>query len=120
MAYILLVEDEPETRYALAQVLRDAGHDVDEADSAADAAPLLEEQDFDLVICELQLAHDQAAIILEQARRHTPRVGVIGIYGGGLAGSAHHVATAKAAGAVAILHKPFDSETLVAAAARLS
>jgi CheY-like chemotaxis protein len=109
MAHILLVEDEPDTRYALAQVLSDAGHDIVEADSAADAAPLLEEQDFDLLICELQLAHNQS-----------PRLDVIGICGGGLARSAHHVAAAKAAGAVAILQKPFDSETLVAAAARLS
>ena len=120
MAHILLVEDEPDTRYALAQVLSNAGHDIVEADSAADAAPLLEEQDFDLLICELQLAHDQAAAILERASRQIPRLGVIGICGGGLARSAHHIAAAKAAGAVAILHKPFDSETLVAAAERLS
>jgi CheY-like chemotaxis protein len=120
MAHILLVEDEPDTRYALAQVLSNAGHDIVEADSAADASPLLEEQEFDLLICELQLAHDQASRILDQARRQTKRPGMIAISGGGLAGSARHVATAKALGVAAILHKPFDSETLVAAAQRLS
>jgi CheY-like chemotaxis protein len=120
MAQILLVEDEPETRYALAQVLSNAGHDISEADSAPSAARLLARQEFDLLICELQLSHGQASAILDQAHRQPHRPTVIAICGGGLAGSAQHVANAKALGATTILHKPFDSETLIAATQCLS
>jgi len=120
MANILLVEDEPDTCYALAQVLSSAGHDIVEADSAPDAAERLAEQDFDLLVCELQLSHGQASEVLDHARQQTPRPRVIAICGGGLAGSAQHVAAAKALGAAAILQKPFDSETLIAAARLLS
>jgi len=120
MANILLVEDEPDTCYALAQVLSSAGYDIVEADSAPGAARRLAEQDFDLLVCELQLSHGQASTILDQARQRSPRPRVIAICGGGLAGSAQHVAAAKALGAAAVLHKPFDSDTLIAAARLLS
>src|SRR5277367_1101670 len=96
MANILLVEDEPDTRYALAQVLSSADHDIVEADSAPDAAERLAEQDFDLLVCELQLSHGQASEVLDQARQRTPQPRVIAICGGGLAGSAQHVTAAKA------------------------
>jgi DNA-binding NtrC family response regulator len=115
MAHILLVEDEPDTRYALAQVLGSVGHKIVEADSAVGASRLLAEREVDLVVCELQLANDQAAHILEEARRHTPRLDTIVICGGGLARSSrNNVAAARTLGAAAILQKPFDSDTLIA------
>ena len=119
MAHILLVEDEPDTRYALAQVLSSAGHEIVEAGSAADAAQLLAGADVDLLVCELQLSGGQAPGILDEARKRKPRLDVIAICGGGLAGSARHVEAARAAGVAAVLHKPFDSETLVAVAEHL-
>jgi DNA-binding NtrC family response regulator len=119
MAHILLVEDEPDTRYALAQVLSSAGHDIVEADSADDAAELLAQKDVDLLVCELQLSHGQAPGILDEVRKRNPTLDVIAICGGGLAGSARHVEAARAAGVAAVLHKPFDSETLVAVAEHL-
>jgi DNA-binding NtrC family response regulator len=119
MAHILLVEDEPETCYALAQVMNDAGHALTEADSAASAGRLLAEYKFDLLICELQLAHGQAPAILAEAQRRAPRLGLVAIGGDGLAGSARDMAQATALGAAAILHKPFESETLLAAIERV-
>lgn len=120
MAHILLVEDEPDTRYALAQVLSSVGHKVVEADSAAGASELLAERDVDLLVCELQLANDQAMHILAEARQRTPRLDTIVICGGGYARSArNNVAAARTLGAAAILQKPFDSDTLIAVADNL-
>lgn len=119
MATILVVEDEPEIRYALSRVLVSAGHEVTEVERAEDCALLLNEQRFDLMICDLQLAHDQARQVLAQARPQAAELAVLAITGGGLAASASNVERAKALGASVILHKPFDSETLIAVAERL-
>jgi two-component system cell cycle response regulator len=119
MARILVVEDEPETRYALTQVLSGRGHRLVEADGAAATVERLGEQAFDLLICDLHMAHGQGVAVLAEVRRQRPDLEVLAIAGGGLAGGIDRIAQAKALGATVILHKPFDSETLIAAAERL-
>jgi DNA-binding response OmpR family regulator len=117
MARILLIEDEPDTSYALTQVLGGAGHDVDAVDAIGSARERLDTQTYDLMICDLQLAHGQAAALLAAAR--STELDAIAISAGGLATSADQLRTAKALGAAGVLHKPFETETLLAAVARV-
>jgi DNA-binding NtrC family response regulator len=119
MARILLIEDEPDTSYALTQVLSGAGHDVDEADSAESGLERLADQAYDLMICDLQLAHGQAPALLEAAREAASWTAAVAVSGGGLAGAIEQVRQAKALGAAGVLHKPFESETLLTVVERV-
>lgn len=113
MARILLIEDEPDTSYALAQVLGTAGHEVDEVDSATSGLERLADQTYDLVICDLQLSHGQAPTLLRAASEAAPAPVVVAVAGGGLAGAKEQVRQARALGAQAVLYKPFESDTLL-------
>jgi DNA-binding NtrC family response regulator len=70
------------------------------------------------MICELQLAHDQAPALLAAARQ-TPGLAVIAIGGGGLAGAQDQIRRATAQGARGVLHKPFETDTLLAVVERV-
>ena len=117
MARILLVEDEPDTSYALTAVLGGAGYDVDTADDVESALERLADQSYDLMVCDLQLAHNQASVVLAAAQ--TAELGAVAISGGGLAAAADQLRQAKALGAAGVLYKPFESETLLATVERV-
>jgi len=117
MARILLIEDEPDTSYALTAVLCGAGHDVDTADGVESALEHLSDQVYDVMICDLQLAHNQAPVLLAAAQ--VAGLDAVAISGGGLAASADQLRQAKALGAAGVLHKPFESETLLATVERV-
>ena len=68
MAYILVAEDDPVLRHALAEGLRLEGHDVMEAASADEAAAILASAAVvDLVITDVQMPDSMDG--LELARR---------------------------------------------------
>jgi len=94
MARILLIEDEPDTSYALTAVLCGAGHDVDTADGVGSALERLADQPYDLMVCDLQLAHNQASVVLAAAQ--TADLGAVAISGGGLAAAADKLRQEKA------------------------
>jgi CheY-like chemotaxis protein len=60
---ILLVEDEPESRYALARILRHHGYDVMEAADGDEALGLLAKSQFDLVITDLVMPNRTGLIL---------------------------------------------------------
>ncbi|MBV8170040.1 MAG: response regulator [Alphaproteobacteria bacterium] len=117
MARILLIEDEPDTSYALTAVLNGAGYDVDTADGAESALERLADQPYDLMVCDLQLAHNQASAVLAAAR--TAELDAVAISGGGLAAAADQLRQAKALGAAGVLYKPFETATLLATVERV-
>jgi CheY-like chemotaxis protein len=54
-ARILVVEDEPEVRQVLVDLLRDQGYTVDETGNGADGLSLCEVTPFDLVITDISM-----------------------------------------------------------------
>ncbi len=113
MAHLLVIDDEPETRYAISQVLASAGHTVDEAADGWNADRMMAARAYDGIICDLLLPNGIGLHLIRAARRLMPRVAVICVTGDGLAASADHAARAKALDATAILRKPFDFDTLL-------
>lgn len=55
MKTVLLVEDNPTNRKLLGDILRRAGHEVQEADNADDGIALALTAGFDLVVMDIQL-----------------------------------------------------------------
>ncbi len=118
MARILIVDDEPETRYALSRVLDSAGHEVLDASTAQDALDRIESTDVDAVLCDIHLPDDGGVTLVAEVARRYPGVAVVAIARSGLAASARQLDRAQRSGAVEVLHTPFDGDTLVARIAR--
>jgi hypothetical protein len=111
-ANILLVDDRPENLLALEAVLADLGQNLVKADSGRQALRCVLEQDFAVILLDVQMpgmdGFETAELIRERERsRYTPIVF--------LTATSHsdaHVFKGYAAGAVDYLSKPFVPEIL--------
>lgn len=69
LARVLLVDDDPTSRLTLQTVLEASGYRVDSAASAAEAIPMLDEQEYELVLSDLQMESPEAGLkVLAHAR----------------------------------------------------
>lgn len=69
LARVLLVDDDPTSRLTLQTVLQAGGYHVDAAASAAEAVGKLEEQEYELVLSDLQMESPEAGLkVLAHAR----------------------------------------------------
>ncbi len=69
LARVLLVDDDPTSRLTLQTVLEAGGYHVDSAASAAEAFGKLEEQQYELVLSDLQMESPEAGLqVLAHAR----------------------------------------------------
>jgi len=116
MLNILVVDDEPDLRLSLAQVLREEGHSVDVAADGEAAMARLAEQPFQLVVSDVRLPKLDGLELLRRVRREFPRTEVMLMTAYGSIGDA--VAAMKDS-AVEYLTKPFDIDELIAAVARI-
>ncbi|MEO6417793.1 MAG: response regulator, partial [Polyangiaceae bacterium] len=107
---ILLVEDDPDIRLALATALGDAGHELTEAADGAAGIERLRADVFDVIVSDIRLPKADGVTLFREARRICPRTEVI------LMTSFATVTDAVAAlkeGAYDYLTKPFEVEQLV-------
>jgi DNA-binding NtrC family response regulator len=107
---ILLVEDDPDVRSAVAAALRDAKHDVTELADGGSALARLPVQPFDLVITDIRLPKADGLAIFRHVREVAPRTAVILMTSYGAIGEA--VAAMKQ-GAYDYVAKPFDVDELL-------
>jgi CheY-like chemotaxis protein len=69
LARVLLVDDDPASRLTLQTVLQAGGYHVDAAASAAEAVGKLDEQEYELVLSDLQMESPEAGLkVLAHAR----------------------------------------------------
>ena len=72
-AHILVVDDDPDVRWVIAECLRGIGHDVTEARSGGSALTILERGDqFDLLVMDLAMPGLSGAETVRLARRIRP------------------------------------------------
>jgi DNA-binding NtrC family response regulator len=69
---ILLVDDETDFRSAVAEALRDAGHDVREEGSADQGAALLRREAFDVLVTDLRMPGGTGIDLLREATTRMP------------------------------------------------
>src|ERR1700688_1136645 len=62
LARVLLVDDDPTSRLTLQTVLQAGGYRVDAAASAAEAVGKLDEQEYELVLSDLQMESPEAGL----------------------------------------------------------
>ena len=83
MARVLLVDDDPTSRLTLQTVLQAGGYHVDAAASAAEAFGKLEEQEYQLVLSDLQMESPEAGLkVLAHARAmdYKPATAIVTTY----------------------------------------
>jgi DNA-binding NtrC family response regulator len=110
MLNILLVDDEPDLRLSLGQVLRDEGHAVDVAPDGEAAMARLAAHPFHLVVSDVRLPKVDGLTLLRQIRREFPSTEVLLMTAYGSIGDA---VTAMKDSAVDYLTKPFNVDDLV-------
>ncbi|HEV3031053.1 MAG TPA: sigma-54 dependent transcriptional regulator [Polyangia bacterium] len=107
---ILLIDDEPELRQALSDVLKDAGHTITEVGDGQAAAALLADSSFDVILSDVRLPGKDGLTLLRLARKEAPLTDFILMTAFAEVGEA--VAALKE-GASDYLTKPIDADELL-------
>jgi putative two-component system response regulator len=63
---ILIVDDEARVRRSLSRMLETAGYDCASADSVQEARQLLNEREFELVICDMRMPEESGMALIEE------------------------------------------------------
>ena len=113
MKKILVIDDEPDMREMLKQTLRSAGHEVVLAADGREGVVRQGTSPADLVITDIYMPHQDGLETIREFRRRFPKVSIIAMSGRALAVTM--LSIAQDLGAVAVLHKPFAAEELIAA-----
>lgn len=110
--HALIIDDEAGVRRFVAEVLREDGWDVSEAETAESAFERLHEEPWSLVFCDVMLGGEDGYAVLKRFHLEQPQVQVVLMTGHG---SAVGALDATAFGAYDYLLKPFsvnDVQTL--------
>ena len=118
MATILIIDDEPSIRSALARVLERQGHVVTQATDGRAALREAAGTQFELVITDIVMPEMDGIEVILQLAELCPGLPVVAISGGGLFPKELLLANADCLGAVTTLAKPFDIEEFVGAVNR--
>jgi DNA-binding NtrC family response regulator len=116
MLNILLVDDEPDVRISLGQVLREEGHAVDMVADAETALARLSAHPFDLIVSDVKLPKLDGLSLLKRVRGEFPATEVLLMTAYGTISDA---VTAMKDSAMDYLTKPFDLDVLVTAVGRV-
>jgi len=100
----LVVDDDPQVRHFVADILRDDGWQVSRAETAEQALTLLGEQRWSLVFCDVMLGGTSGFDVLRRFRESQPEAQIVLMTGHG---SAADAMDATALGAYDYLLKPF-------------
>ena len=114
--FILLVEDEEAVRFTTAELMRELGHEVIEAENAQVATVMLRNSPVDLLVTDVGLPGTTGDVFAAEARSLRPTLGIVFATGLG-----HIPDVTHRAGGPVLLRKPYSLESLDAAlkAARL-
>ena len=77
MARLLVVDDERDIRYLYAAELQDEGYQVDTAGSGTDAAELLQQHHYDLIVLDIQMKGESGLQLLQKIVREKAGLPVI-------------------------------------------
>ncbi len=113
---ILVVDDEPGIRRAVAAELEDAGYEVETASSGSEAILLFRKSPADLVITDLKMDGIDGLEVLAEVKRERPETEVMMMTAHG---SMETAVAAMRSGAYDYIAKPFDLDDLTLAVRRM-
>lgn len=120
MARVLIVDDDEISRQVYAQMLSEAGHEVEEAEHGGKAIEKLELRAFDLALIDLLMPVREGVETIIEARRRWPALQIIAMSAGARRLTASGVLDmALGLGAQEALVKPVTRDLLTASVERL-
>jgi DNA-binding response OmpR family regulator len=115
MARVLVIDDAPDTREMLEQILKSAGHEVIMAVDGREGVEQHRTKATDLVITDLHMPNQDGFETIREFRISFPEVAIIAM--SGWTNSRTMLPIAQELGAVGTLQKPFAPDELIAAVA---
>jgi len=109
---ILVVDDNPDMRVSLAQLLGLLGYEVETASDGNQALAAHRARAFGTVITDIFMAGKEGMETIAAFKREWPFVRVIAMSGGGERAKNNYLLAAVQIGADATLQKPFSLESL--------
>jgi len=106
---ILIIDDEPDMLSACAKIISVLGNDPVPVSGAQKAIKYLEDEEFDLIFCDLLMPEHDGMEVLEICQKMAPNTPVI-IFSA--YGTIDRAVAAMKAGAFDFIEKPFDANTL--------
>ena len=116
MARILVIDDDPDTRAMLEQILKSAGYEVILAADGREGVERYRTSPADLVITDLYMPIQDGSETIRELRSCFPEAAIIAMSGRTDTGAM--LSIAQKLGAVGILHKPFLTDELIDAVAK--
>jgi DNA-binding response OmpR family regulator len=125
MASILVIDDEPDVRDSISQVLTRVGFEVWTADNGVTGVEDFFKRPADVVIVDVIMPRSNGVEVIKKIRAAFPGARIIAITGGGNFGplgykpetivTDAYLESARQSGADAIMSKPFHRSELIAA-----
>ena len=116
MHRVLIVDDEPQMRRALQEVLKRKGYDTAVAGSGEEALTLLAKEAFDVVVTDVKMSGMDGLALLRSIRRSSPTIPVLMMTA---FGTIEDAIEAMREGARDYILKPFSPETLLNAISKV-
>ncbi|MDI6767428.1 MAG: response regulator [Bacteroidota bacterium] len=116
-ATILIVDDEPDLRDLLGQVLTNAGYKVSQAPDGDVALKLLKKEKFDIALLDIQMPNVNGIQVLKYIQEHLPKTKAIMLTG---YADLKHAMEAKEFGARDFIGKPYKIEDILSTVERVS
>ena len=115
MSRILIVEDTKLMRDTLVDVLSATGHEIETADNGLQAVELVAGgKDFDVIVTDIIMPEMDGIQTILELQTLLPLARIIAISGGSARmEKSQGLETAKRLGAIAVLEKPFEVDTLL-------
>ena len=114
MARILVIDDDPQVRNLMRQILERNSHEVIEACNGIEGIAIYEENPTDLVIADLIMPGKDGVMAIQHLIGQFPLAKVIAV-SGGVTGNAAWLPIAKKVGAKRVIKKPFTKEQFMEA-----
>lgn len=110
---VLVIEDDPDVRSLLQQMLETLGHESTPAGDGIEGLKVFRAGAFDVVVTDILMPEQEGLETIGELRRIDPRVRIIAISGGGrIQGPDEVLLQASNLGAQATLGKPFRLDDL--------
>lgn len=119
MAKVLLVEDDELVRYALSELLEEAGHQVFARENGFKIIEFIECNPVDIVITDIVMPEVDGIEVLTMMRKTFPELPVVALSGGGRISGADYLQMAEVIGAKRTIAKPVKPEVLLDTVAEL-
>ena len=111
METILVVDDEPNYRIILEELLEDEGFEVLTAKDGIEALEIAEKSDINLILTDMQMPEMNGVELLRESKKRWPDIPVIMVTA---FGEVDKAVSAMQIGAFNFLSKPFENDELIA------